>query len=79
MGKALKIIGLNLFLLFGIVQIEGNIIYKNPSISEPIGYYLALPGLPIAKGDLVLTCITNRSYTHVFTELGMKEVSGELL
>lgn len=53
-----------------------NVIYKNTSISEPPGYYLAVPGLAISKGDLVLTCINN-NYKQVFIKLGMKEISGE--
>ena len=77
MYKSLKIIGLNLLLLFVAVKLGKNIVYRNISISEPLGYYLALPGLPIAKGDLVLTCISNGRYTHVFNALGMKNVTGQ--
>ena len=77
MIKSLKIIGLSLLFLLGVVGIGENIIYKNPSISEPIGYYLALPTYSVRKGDSVLTCISNNNYKHVFNELGMKDVPGQ--
>lgn len=77
MVKSIKIIGFSLLALFGVVQLLQNIIYKNISISEPLGYYLALPGMPVRKGDLVLTCLTNKEYKHVFNELGMRDVTGQ--
>lgn len=77
MIKSIKIIGLSLLILTFVAQLLQNIIYKNISISEPLGYYLAIPGMPIRKGDLVLTCLTNKHYKHVFNELGMKDVSGQ--
>lgn len=77
MLRAIKIITISLLLLFGLVQICENIIYRNISISEPLGYYLALPKLPIRKGDLVLMCLTNKKYKHVFNELGLKDISGQ--
>ncbi|MDQ5921643.1 MAG: hypothetical protein QG673_1702 [Pseudomonadota bacterium] len=77
MIKSIKIIGLSLLILTFVAQLLQNIIYKNISISEPLGYYLAIPGMPIHNGDLVLTCLTNKHYKHVFNELGMKDVSGQ--
>ncbi len=49
-----------------------NIIYYNPSISEPIGYYFAVPGNYV-KNDLVFTCISNSAYKPVFNQLGMMD------
>ena len=63
--------------IFIIVYVGENIIYKNISISEPLGYYLAFPGIRFKKNDLVLTCITNNSYKRIFNELGMKDVAGQ--
>lgn len=75
--KTFKIIGINLLGLLAFLWCGKNFIYQNISISEPLGYYLALPGIPYHKGDLVLTCISDQSYKHVFTELGMKDVDGQ--
>ena len=68
---------LYLLCLVLIVRILENVIYKNQTISEPIGYYLALPDMPIHRGDLVMTCITDSGYKHVFNELGLKDVVGQ--
>ena len=62
-----------LVFMFVAVQVGENLIYENVSISEPLGYYLSLPGIRPHKGELVLTCITDNSYKHVFTELGMRD------
>jgi conjugative transfer signal peptidase TraF len=77
MAKTLKILISSFVALFLIVGVADNTVYQNISISEPLGYYLALPGIPVTRGDLVLTCITNKSYKKVFNALGMKDVSGQ--
>lgn len=77
MIKSIKIIFISLLILTGIVQLEHNLIYKNISISEPLGYYFAIPFIPIRKDDLVLTCISNKTYKHVFNELGLKNTTGQ--
>lgn len=77
MVKSLQIIITCLVCLFLIVQIGNNVVYENINISEPPGYYLAIPGLPIKKDSYVITCITNKGYKHVFNELGMKDVKGQ--
>ena len=77
MLKAFKIITVCFFIIFMIVKIGENIVYKNISISEPLGYYLALPRVKFKKGDLVLTCITNNFYKKIFNNLGMQDVSGQ--
>lgn len=67
-----KVSILPLLVAYGVVAMLENIIYHNPSISEPLGYYLALPFLKFSREDLVLTCITNSSYGKVFNQLGQK-------
>lgn len=72
-AKALKLIVIGFSLIFMLSKTLRNIIYKNISISEPLGYYLALPLVPYTTNDLVLTCLSNNSYKHVFNELGLKD------
>jgi len=76
-ARLIKLAIIYLLLLTGVVIFAEKAIYKNSSMSEPIGYYLALPGMPVHAGDLVLTCITNNEYKHVFNELGLKDLPGE--
>lgn len=73
----LTVAGFYLLFLFLLLKGVENLIYKNPSISEPIGYYFAVPGVKIHTGDLVMTCVTDNSYKHVFNELGLKDVVGQ--
>ena len=77
MAKTLKILITSFIALFLIVGAADNTVYQNISISEPLGYYLALPGVPVGKGDLVLTCITNKGYKSALNALGMKDVTGQ--
>lgn len=69
--RLLIIVGASyLLVLLLIVVIGRSLIYKNVSISEPLGYYLLLPEVAIRKDDLVLMCVKD-SYKHVFNELGL--------
>ena len=76
MVKSLKIMVSCFLLLFVVVKVVNNIFTYNPSISEPVGEYMSLPFVPYHKGDLVLTCISNNNYKHIFNELGMKDEVG---
>lgn len=71
--KAVLYSGIPLLSMYIVVLLLENLIYKNPSISEPTGYYLSLPGVSYTRNNLVLTCISDDSYKHVFTELGMHD------
>lgn len=66
-----------LLLLLLVFTLFKKVIYRNPSISEPVGYYLAVPGLSFNKNDLVMTCISNNGYKHVLNELGLADVKGQ--
>lgn len=77
MVKAIGIITLSLALLFGAVHILEHTFYRNVTRSETLGYYIAVPLLPIRRGDLVLTCLSNKSYKQVLSNLGLKDVTGE--
>lgn len=77
MIKTIKILGTCLAILFVAVWAGENFFYKNRTISEPLGWYFAAPGLSYHKNDLVLTCLTNKQYKKVFNQLGLRDVSGQ--
>lgn len=66
-----------LLVLFGGFQALENLLYRNPSISEPLGYYLSLPLVGYGRGDLVMICINNGRYKAILNKLGLADVSGQ--
>lgn len=71
MIKFIKYVILPLWFTYMMVFMFENIVYYNPSVSEPLGYYLAIPGLKYQKGDVVLICIPDDKYKLVFNQLGL--------
>jgi signal peptidase I len=71
MIKFIKYSILPLCIAYAVVAMLENIIYFNPSISEPLGYYLALPNVQYKQKNVVLTCITNSSYGTILNQLGL--------
>ena len=73
MISALKISVLPLILTCLLLFVALNYLYYNPSISEPLGYYLVLPGSGYQKGNTVLTCIDSKQHKQVFNQLGLAD------
>ena len=71
MITAIKISILPLILTCLLVFIALNYVYYNPSVSEPLGYYLIVPGSSYQKGDTVLTCIDSEQHKEAFNQLGI--------
>lgn len=62
MITALKVSIVPLLLTCLLVFVALTYLYYNPSISEPLGYYLIVPGSEYKKGNTVLTCIDSEAH-----------------